>query len=518
MKKNIFKKVVASLATVAMAAGLFTAMPAEEAKAEDPVTKTIYLVTTEGDENSYAASAWSGAVVEGVQIKDKPFDTWGDGAPYAAVKVQDGLYKIQFKFWPNLSENTGFQIAKYTPGANNNSGLYKAENDKAQWGTIVNSLKDADTTEVWIKLSDSWAVEPTTPVTIEKTDAEFAAEAEAVIDEALAVEPTKENKDKYETAMAAFNALSEAQQDLVDDAKVLALADGVATIVAILEAEQAAKDAAEAGKLTVYVKNADWTNMSVYGWGGADFGEWSGTPLTALTKNEGWFSITTDITKAVNLIFNNGTDQTVNWENISAGTYWLVLSDRVEEDGKLKYTVDNVSTTAPEGWQDEAAEEIGNDANVPGDGDGDGAGDGDVDTDTTPKGVTVEVTLGADVKWEKVYLHAWGEGFGTEWPGVEMTKKDGKWYATIDTNLTKLSFVVSNGNGDQTVDIENVEGTEVKITLNAKNADGKYEVTANGVATGIVDSGDSAAIYVLLAVAVVAAGMVVASKKKVICE
>ena len=41
MKKNIFKKIVASLATVAMAAGLFTAMPAEEAKADvRPATET----------------------------------------------------------------------------------------------------------------------------------------------------------------------------------------------------------------------------------------------------------------------------------------------------------------------------------------------------------------------------------------------------------------------------------------------------------------------------------------------
>ena len=37
MKKNIFKKIVASLATVAMAAGLFTAMPVEEAKADERV-------------------------------------------------------------------------------------------------------------------------------------------------------------------------------------------------------------------------------------------------------------------------------------------------------------------------------------------------------------------------------------------------------------------------------------------------------------------------------------------------
>ena len=44
MKKNIFKKIVASLATVAMAAGLFTAMPAEEAKAAvDWNDGTVYI-------------------------------------------------------------------------------------------------------------------------------------------------------------------------------------------------------------------------------------------------------------------------------------------------------------------------------------------------------------------------------------------------------------------------------------------------------------------------------------------
>ena len=45
MKKNIFKKIVASLATVAMAAGLFTAMPAEEAKAAATTKEVIFVLS-----------------------------------------------------------------------------------------------------------------------------------------------------------------------------------------------------------------------------------------------------------------------------------------------------------------------------------------------------------------------------------------------------------------------------------------------------------------------------------------
>ena len=105
-----------------------------------------------------------------------------------------------------------------------------------------------------------------------------------------------------------------------------------------------------------------------------------------------------------------------------------------------------------------------------------------------------------------------------------MTKKDGKWYATLDTDVTKLSFVISNGNGEQTVDIENVEGKEVKLTLGAKGEDGKFAATGKAVTgtttgtTGTQKPGDMAPVAMMLAVAVVAAGMVVASKKKTICE
>ena len=102
-----------------------------------------------------------------------------------------------------------------------------------------------------------------------------------------------------------------------------------------------------------------------------------------------------------------------------------------------------------------------------------------------------------------------------------MTAKDGKWYATLDTTATKLSYVISNGNGEQTVDVKDVEGQNIKITLGAKNAEGKFEASAKAVAaggTGSAKPGDAAPIVMMFAVAAVAAGMVVASKKKTICE
>ena len=138
------------------------------------------------------------------------------------------------------------------------------------------------------------------------------------------------------------------------------------------------------------------------------------------------------------------------------------------------------------------------------------------------KGITVEVALSADAKWDKVFIYAFPEGEGLKaWPGVEMTAKDGKWYATLDTTATKLSYVISNGNGEQTVDVKDVEGQNIKITLGAKNAEGKFEASAKAVAaggTGSAKPGDAAPIVMMFAVAAVAAGMVVASKKKTICE
>ena len=136
--------------------------------------------------------------------------------------------------------------------------------------------------------------------------------------------------------------------------------------------------------------------------------------------------------------------------------------------------------------------------------------------------VKVEVTLDPSLKWDEVYVHAWGDNFSTKWPGVKMTAKDGKYYATIDTKLTKLSYVISAGDKkDQTIDIKDVNGQDVKITVTAKKdaAGKKFVATAKTAGTtGTAKPGDVAPVVVMLVVAMAAASVVVASKKKTICE
>ena len=101
-----------------------------------------------------------------------------------------------------------------------------------------------------------------------------------------------------------------------------------------------------------------------------------------------------------------------------------------------------------------------------------------------------------------------------------MTAKNGKWYATIDTDLTKLSYVVSAGKDkEQTVDIKDVSGKDVKITVTAKkDSKGKFEATAKTAVTSAGSTADVAPVVAMVVVAMAAACVVVASKKKTICE
>ena len=352
MKK--IKKLIVAILAMAMVIGCF----AVQASAAEPTNKTVYLVVAEDDESNWAMNYWSGLSTDAATANIG----WGDdNLKPVFTKVQDGLLKMNVTVWSDMNQGgNGIQIVSYvTEGAN--TGEYKAcadEGKNTYWDAVYGAFS-GDETEIWLALDyEAWTVKTTTPVEIKKTDADFAAEAETVIDEAIALEATKANKDKYDAAAAAYGALTDAQKALVDADKVTELNAGVKAIADIIAKEQAEEDAKNAGTLTVYVKSPGWTVMNVYGWDGAEFGEWPGKSLTALKANEGWFSVSFDITKATNLIFNDNktnNEQTVNWEGVKAGTYWLVLS---EKDDKGMYLVDAVSTTAPEGWKEEAAEKV----------------------------------------------------------------------------------------------------------------------------------------------------------------
>lgn len=266
--------------------------------------------------------------------------------------------------WPgtvglaNVS-NTGWDDITITLSAANTLIL---NDNKKNDGEKTADITYMSQGEYWVTIAadKSYTITKTAPEGwVLTSDADAAANVETLIDSALALDATKANKGKYDEALSAYKALTDAQKKLVDAEKVTALNAGVKTIEDIIAKEQAEEDAKNAGTLTVYVKSPSWEAMSVYGWDGAEFGEWPGKKLTALKANEGWFSVSFDITKATNLIFNDGKassgEQTVDWKEVKAGTYWLVLS---EKDDKGKYLVDALSTKAPEGWKEEAAEKI----------------------------------------------------------------------------------------------------------------------------------------------------------------
>lgn len=88
--------------------------------------------------------------------------------------------------------------------------------------------------------------------------------------------------------------------------------------------------------LTVqFQKPEDWTTVNIYAWGGSNFGDWPGSAMT--DEGNGWYSA--EIVSGSNIIFNDGTKQTVDIENVTESTCYTVG----EADGAGKYAV-NIST------------------------------------------------------------------------------------------------------------------------------------------------------------------------------
>ena len=395
---------------------------------------------------------------------------------------------------------------------------------------------------------DSLAQAPTGWV--KSSDSAVAAKAEALIDEAIAVAATKANKAKYDKASSAYNGLTDAQKALVESAKVTKLNAGVKAINDILEAEQAAEDAKYAGTVTVYVKKpAAWDKVLLYAWDRVSntvFGPFPGTELTALTQNKGWYSCSFPITKATSILFGNGNgngaNQSADWSNVKAGTYWMIL-DTQEGDGG-KYKVDNVSTTAPSGWKDEKAQEVTTQAPTtqapttakPAVDKGSVASKDDVakiDAEAVVEGAP------ADAKLDATEIAADSDAFKVVKEAAKTAFKN-KTYVALDLKLLKgTETVQANGDVKVTIPVPTALAKSTKVAVyrvgddnklvscgTADVANGKITFTTNHFSTYVfadasvsgTKPGDAAPIVLMLAVAAVAAGMVVASKKKTICE
>ncbi len=431
MKKNIFKKIVASLATVAMAAGLFTAMPAEEVKAADVGgDKAVYIVGSD--------TTWTPA--------DAPKMITTDGQTFTYEFTVAKAKKIEFKLlvgktdWSaqrnakdksvvltNIAGGDNFEIECGNVGKVTITAVFE--------GATLKSIKAAGSALGEVKALDVYTVKGTLPGMDwnPKGDVGLMTEKDGVF--SLSFKDVAANEYKIKVVQDGAN-FEWANQFTSDDLE----------------------------------KDGDGNNV------------------LKLEKKS-------DVTVSINKDTKKVTITATEVQESSGGN----TEDGKTEDGKTEDGKTEDGKTEDGKTEDGKTE----------------------DGKTEEKGVTVEVTLDPSIKWEEVYIHAWGEGFETKWPGVKMTAKDGKWYATLDTKLAELSFVINAGNGkEQTANIEKVSTKNAKITVTAeKNEKGHFVASAGTVAGGgSAKPGDSAPVAIMLAVAAVAAGMVVASKKKTICE
>lgn len=536
MKKNIFKKIVASLATVAMAAGLFTAMPAEEAKAAGTTKEVIFVLSDDANVKDVYVQM-SSNVAEAVS-EEADLPCWEGQKALKTTSLGDGKYKLTLEVTAPVipkNEETGddnYCSLKFV-AVDKDGKMVKGQNVYAQ--NFAEKYNAANTVYVSMDMSaNDWADDASVIdiTTTDPTDVN-ASKVKDAIDAIGTVEMTDACNNKIKAAETAYNNYIKAggaKADITNYDKLTAARAAYDKLVA--EA-----DAKAAGDVIVYVKNDNWTTMSVYGWDGVDVGAWPGKELTPLKENKGWFSVNLTVSKAAKLIFNSGKEQTVNWENVPAGTYWLVLSEKADNG---QYKVDNVSTKAPTGWKEEAAEKIENKAPVttkP----ATTADKGSVATkDDVAKIDKEAVVEGAPegAKLDATEIAADSDAFKVVKEAAKTAFKN-KTYVALDLKLLKGTEAVQpNGDVKVTIPVPSALAKAKKVAVyrvgddnklvscgTADVADGKLTFTTNHFSTYVfadatpaTNTGDAAPIVFMLAVAAVAAGMVIASKKKTICE
>ncbi|MBO5832690.1 MAG: starch-binding protein [Alistipes sp.] len=111
---------------------------------------------------------------------------------------------------------------------------------------------------------------------------------------------------------------------------------------------------AKAVKFYADVTATGWTNCNIYGWG--DLGEygggWPGTALSTETiDGKEYYAYTFDVSawgKTVNVIFNNGSEQTANIENIVLDKDYIFTLTEKGGDGKWAATVNGEAPVTPE--------------------------------------------------------------------------------------------------------------------------------------------------------------------------
>jgi alpha-amylase len=174
-----------------------------------------------------------------------------------------------------------------------------------------------------------------------------------------------------------------------------------------------------------YNNNTAWANVNVHAWDEAgDLTTWPGDAMTDEGNN--WYSYTfSGITGYLNVIFNDGTEQTVNISNIGSDACFSTLAT-VNGNGHFPHI--KVSCT-----------------------------DG---VTTEPISVAYQNTE----NWTEVSIYTW-DAYGNDltgaWPGTPISEFETGWYRyDFDASVQHVNVIFNNNNnGSQTGNIEGVTST-----------------------------------------------------------
>ena len=259
------------------------------------------------------------------------------------------------------------------------------------------------------------------------------------------------------------------------------------------------------------------TNPNYTGYTGPDN---ASALLTEDATHPGWYSatVTTELAWGVGFIFSDAgwSKQTENIQfaySMPSGTYefWVTMDDMALIKGNSSagwknrlglsayanlyqgtqpYVAVDSLAVAPAGWNGEntTTAPAGENTTTAPAGENTTTAPAAENTTTAPATteVKVKVKLDASIAWEKVMLYAWADSANNTWPGVEMTKNGDYYEASIPVLADKMSMIVNNGDGKQTIDITdiNVTSGNVEITVSAEEQDGKLVASAGAPATG----------------------------------
>lgn len=242
-----------------------------------------------------------------------------------------------------------------------------------------------------------------------------------------------------------------------------------------------------------------WSNVRIYYWG-ENIGNqpsvnWPGKNVTK--EDNKWYSYTFDNSvEKVNIIWTDGTNQTVNITDVSNSTCYQLNSTngKAITVNEVECTHSTYYTVVFQDWDERVIStqqvEHGKSATAPANPLRDGyrfigwdkdftnvqsdliitAQYSKIDNQDNP--ITVRLDAESAKGWPEVRLYYWGyesgDGLSTTWPGIVLNKDNNGWYSyTFDKSVNKVNIIWTDGI-NQTVDITNVSNSTC-YQLNSTN-------------------------------------------------